>query len=190
MLDEATKQLVDEKIIPENAPELSANDKYEQYKQNGLKTWNQKLKKGQRLMIPHSSGEPDKYQEGYIDGFWYKGNLQDEDTYEEGKDNLWHDWRGIQLRDRNGKVWSINANQIKELLEAEDPKKVLKPGDVYVREYQAEQDMYEPKNKFQRLSKRPENISNNGWYYEGGEDDGYVHDRKTVLPTYTDTEVK
>ena len=87
------------------------NEKYEEYKKNGLDTWNRTLRKGDTVRVRDLGDE-----DFTIDGFWYKQNLQDNDTYQEGVDNLWHNFRGVQLRDKNGKVFSINAYQLAKIL--------------------------------------------------------------------------
>lgn len=87
------------------------NEKYEEYKKNGLNTWNRKLNKGDTVRVKDLGDE-----DFTINGFWYKQQLQDDDTYQEGKDNLWHDFRGVQLMDKDGKVFNINAYQLAQIL--------------------------------------------------------------------------
>ena len=112
--------------VEEPAP-ISANQKYEDWKQKGLKTWNQKLQKGDKIKFKGRDGND---IEGYIGGFWKNQQLQDDDTYEEGVDNLWHDFRSIGLVDKDGKtLGNINASQILEH-SREEPK----PNKNYVKE--------------------------------------------------------
>ena len=88
----------------------SNNDKYKAYNEKGKSTWNQKLQRGDKVTIKDRNGNE---IEGFINGFFYKGELQNEDTYEEGKDNSWHDFRGLNLVDDKGRdIGNINANQI------------------------------------------------------------------------------
>jgi hypothetical protein len=106
----ANKENVATKILQNEQGFKSAEDKYDEYAEKGKSTWNQKLSKGDKIVIKDRDGND---LEAYIGGFYNRGQVQEEDTYEEGKDNLWHDFRGIQLVDKDGKqIGNINANQI------------------------------------------------------------------------------
>lgn len=85
--------------------------RHNDFLERGKSTWNQKLIKGDKVTF---EGKDGKDIEGYIGGFWNGGKLTDEDAYEEGKDNNWHDFRGVGIVDKDGKeLGSINAYQIK-----------------------------------------------------------------------------
>lgn len=86
--------------------------KHQDFLEKGKSTWNQKLKKGDKITVQDKDGND---VEVYVNGFWKNGELVDEDTYEEGKDNHWHDFRGVGIADKDGKnLGSVNAFQIKK----------------------------------------------------------------------------
>lgn len=86
--------------------------RHNDFLEKGKSTWNQKLKKGDKVVFEDKEGND---TEAYIGGFYKSGELVDEDAYEEGKDNLWHDFRGVNLVDKDGKsLGNINAFQIKK----------------------------------------------------------------------------
>lgn len=110
----ANRENVATRILQREQGFNSAEDKYDEYAEKGKSTWNQKLSKGQKVIIKDRNGND---MEAYIGGFYNNQKLQDEDTYEEGKDNLWHDFRGVQLVDKDGKeIGNINANQIEKVV--------------------------------------------------------------------------
>lgn len=88
------------------------NKRHQEFLERGKSTWNQKLQKGDDVTFEGPDG---KEVTAKIGGFWKSGELVDDDTYEEGKDNHWHDFRAVGLVDKDGKnIGSINAYQIKK----------------------------------------------------------------------------
>lgn len=112
---------------PNERESMKAEDKYEDYKEKGKSTWNQKLSKGDKVVIKDKNGND---MEAYIGGFYYNQKLQDEDTYENDSKSLVNDFRGIQLVDKDGKeIGNINANQILKHEKAISRKKNINPFD-------------------------------------------------------------